>query len=207
MTTKFSIKANLKNQKGDIATLILREDNGVCSFAYLYSFDVTGKIIDTLKIMDACDNGDLLGPDFDYFYKLFDNVITINYRVLTPVKPTIDEPNKTHKITKYSTYVRVLEHGYFFELSNLESSKNERRFKETSYKLITKEELNSFTKDELAIMRNEIFASHGYIFNSDRYKFYFEEQLWYKPMLDNVLDKLSDIEKENIKLIQLVENI
>jgi len=56
-------------------------------------------------------------------------------------------------------------------------------------------------------MRNEIFASHGYIFNSDRYKFYFEEQLWYKPMLDNVLDKLSDIEKENIKLIQLVENI
>lgn len=62
------------------------------------------------------------------------------------------------------------------------------------------------SKSELRLARNEIFARHGYRFKSADLKQYFEKQPWYKPLYDNVDDKLTEIEKFNIKVLQLEES-
>jgi hypothetical protein len=78
------------------------------------------------------------------------------------------------------------------------------------YDVVSRSKLNSkyfekFSKEELRIMRNEIFASYGYIFSSKDLKEYFEGTKWYTPSSKNVDNKLTDIEKYNIKLIQQAE--
>jgi hypothetical protein len=55
-------------------------------------------------------------------------------------------------------------------------------------------------------MRNEIYARHGYIFKTFFMSEYFNSWNWYKPTLDNVNNKLTELEKDNIKLIKAVEN-
>jgi hypothetical protein len=53
----------------------------------------------------------------------------------------------------------------------------------------------------LAIMRNEIFASYGYIFKNPEWNKYFRKKEWYKPKHHNVDQYLTDLEKSNIKFI------
>ncbi|HEU5291701.1 MAG TPA: YARHG domain-containing protein [Cyclobacteriaceae bacterium] len=66
--------------------------------------------------------------------------------------------------------------------------------------------LSSYSKDELKIMRNEVFAVYGYIFKTEPLKSHFAAMPWYKGEHDNVDDYLTDLEKENIALIKQVEN-
>lgn len=67
----------------------------------------------------------------------------------------------------------------------------------------------SFVKNtsslQLKLIRNEIFAYHGYIFNTPELNYYFKSSSWYKPKLNNVDNLLTDLEKENIKFIQEYE--
>lgn len=55
--------------------------------------------------------------------------------------------------------------------------------------------------EDLDIMRNEIYAAHGYKFKSQKWRDYFSKQAWYSPTADNVDDALSEIEKHNVKVI------
>jgi hypothetical protein len=70
------------------------------------------------------------------------------------------------------------------------------------------EELEKLTTFDLRIMRNEIYARHGYIFKSFFMNEYFKiyEETWYNPLYINVEDKLTELEKENIRLIKNVED-
>ena len=60
---------------------------------------------------------------------------------------------------------------------------------------------------ELRLMRNEIFARYGYIFNSPDLADYFKSQRWYEPTYSNVDDQLTDIDKSNIERILTFENL
>jgi hypothetical protein len=51
-------------------------------------------------------------------------------------------------------------------------------------------------------MRNEIYARHGYVFNSADLKAYFSKQPWYKPLNNNSAVKLTPIENLNVELIK-----
>jgi hypothetical protein len=79
-------------------------------------------------------------------------------------------------------------------------SKN-RTYTKSSQKLLTKKEISDLTKSERDVMRNEIFADHGYIFKTDKWKDHFSKQEWYSPRYENVNDSLSTIENYNIQLI------
>lgn len=61
--------------------------------------------------------------------------------------------------------------------------------------------LRHFSVDSLRLIRNEIFARHGYIFKSEDLKKYFGSQEWYKPQFNDVNGKLTEIEQLNIRLI------
>lgn len=57
----------------------------------------------------------------------------------------------------------------------------------------------------LRIMRNEIYARHGYVFESSRMQSYFERKPWYRPMGGDIDALLSPVERENVFLIYRVE--
>lgn len=67
--------------------------------------------------------------------------------------------------------------------------------------VISEEELQQFDKDKLTILKNEIYARHGYKFTNKKLKNYFKEKTWYKENDDFSLKLLNDIEKENIRNI------
>ena len=74
-------------------------------------------------------------------------------------------------------------------------------YPEASSRRLTYNDLPS-DKRQLKIMRNEIFARHGYIFKSAAMKKYFNAKAWYNPQFDKVYDFLTPIERYNLKLIK-----
>jgi hypothetical protein len=204
MQTRFFLKSKFIDKFPNVNTVILHEENGVGGSAYLYSFTNDGQIIDSRKISEGFDNADLSGPDYDYFYTLENMLVIINYGLMIPVQPTKDEP-KSHIIENYYTYINIRKHGYFFELTEKNPPLNKRLFPYVSREGVPIELLRRLTKDDLILMRNEIYASYGYRFKEKKLKAYFGEQEWYEGKLDNVEDKLNRDEKYNIENINEVE--
>ena len=73
----------------------------------------------------------------------------------------------------------------------------------TSSRKLTEEDVKGKTKHELRIMRNEIYARHGYIFQNLELREHFMQRPWYKPTTINVT--FNDIEEYNIRFIKLHE--
>ena len=85
------------------------------------------------------------------------------------------------------------------------SSSNSSRFPQASQRLLSASDLRGLSKSDLGIMRNEIFARHGYIFTTSKWKNYFSNQSWYTPRYSDVNSLLSNIEQQNIALIKRYE--
>lgn len=76
----------------------------------------------------------------------------------------------------------------------------------TSY--LYQSDLNKMSRQELKIMRNEIYARYGYIFKfGGEMDKYFRATDWYKPQHKNVDAYITSIEKKNIELIQAAEKL
>ena len=54
-------------------------------------------------------------------------------------------------------------------------------------------------------MRNEIYARHGYAFQNKNWATTFSQYDWYMPCYTNVDTRLTQIEKENVKRLKMVE--
>jgi hypothetical protein len=80
-----------------------------------------------------------------------------------------------------------------------------RKYPQTSLRYLTQKDLKDFSKEELRLKRNEIFAFHGYKFESKDLNDYFSKLDWYKPTDDDVNENLNSFEKANIKLIKELE--
>ena len=66
-------------------------------------------------------------------------------------------------------------------------------------------DLEGFSKAALRIWRNAVYARHGRTFRSEDLQALFNEYAWYKPDSEYTDDKLTDIDRANIKLIQEFE--
>lgn len=66
---------------------------------------------------------------------------------------------------------------------------------------LTESELKNLRKLDLEIIKNSIFARHGYAFKKPTYRHFFEQTQWYIPVSDNVDNNLSPMEKENVALL------
>jgi hypothetical protein len=76
----------------------------------------------------------------------------------------------------------------------------------TAERLVTNSDLQGHNQKELELMRNEIYARHGWIFKRQDLQHYFEQQAWYKSAglaserdaIDNRISaSMSAIEKQN----------
>lgn len=75
----------------------------------------------------------------------------------------------------------------------------------TSSRVLTEKDIAGLSKKELRIIRNEIYARHGYIFKTDDMKAYFSKQSWYKACKSDVSAELSSIENQNVKFLKAHE--
>lgn len=78
---------------------------------------------------------------------------------------------------------------------------------DSDIRYLTKSELYGYDKYTLSLIRNEIFARHGYIFKKDEYRNYFNSMPWYTPnsSFKGSVNELNAIEKYNVELIKSLE--
>ncbi len=81
----------------------------------------------------------------------------------------------------------------------------ERWYENVSTQYLSKYDLDGYTSADLRLMRNEVFAAHGYIFKSEDLQSHFGKMSWYSPRYENVDNMLTEIEKANIKMIKTAE--
>lgn len=70
-----------------------------------------------------------------------------------------------------------------------------------SNRLLTKSEVENLKKGDLTIIRNSIYARHGYSFKNRPLRVFFDSQEWYIPVHADIKKDFTEIEKENIKLL------
>lgn len=71
--------------------------------------------------------------------------------------------------------------------------------------LITKEFAENLSKADIFILRNSIYARHGYSFKSRQLRKYFENYNWYMPVFTDVKSSFTKTELANIDLLLLYE--
>jgi hypothetical protein len=75
------------------------------------------------------------------------------------------------------------------------------KWPEASQRLLTEEDVWNYDAEELRLMRNEIYARHGYSFKIKDMRYYFEDQDWYMPVTTDIRRDLTTTEMANIELI------
>ncbi len=70
---------------------------------------------------------------------------------------------------------------------------------------LKEDDLKNLKKLELEIIRNTVYARHGYTFSKRSYRQFFDPVDWYVPMYDNVEDSLTKLEQNNIALLKRFE--
>lgn len=79
------------------------------------------------------------------------------------------------------------------------------KFNSSRLKLNYKE-IENMSKGDLEIIRNSIYARHGYSFKNRRMRYFFDRYVdWYIPVSTDVRNQLTDLEKENIELLKRYE--
>lgn len=78
-------------------------------------------------------------------------------------------------------------------------------YPEASQRELKPEDVENRMKPDLELMRNEIFARHGYCFKRKEMRQAFEAEEWYVPDNTDVCSKLTPLEKKNIEMIKRYE--
>lgn len=66
---------------------------------------------------------------------------------------------------------------------------------------LTEKDLKNLRKLDMEIIKNSVFARHGYAFKKQTYRNFFEQTDWYIPVANNVDKDLSPMEKDNVALL------
>lgn len=64
-----------------------------------------------------------------------------------------------------------------------------------------KRDVENLKKGDLTIIRNTIYARHGYSFKNRPLRVFFDAQSWYVPVHSDIRANFSEIEKKNIQLL------
>ncbi len=97
------------------------------------------------------------------------------------------------------------EKSYTLERKKFEYRPDVGNWPEASQRLLKTADVENLIKSELELMRNEIFARHGYCFAKKNLRQQFENEDWYIPNTIDIKGFLTDIEKKNIALIKRYE--
>lgn len=97
------------------------------------------------------------------------------------------------------------EKSYSLRRREFQYKTNVGHWPQASQRTLKETDVENLVKEELATMRNEIFARHGYCFSRKEMRQLFEKADWYVPNTVDIKGFLTDIEKKNIALIKRYE--
>jgi len=66
---------------------------------------------------------------------------------------------------------------------------------------LSEKDIKNLRKLDLEIIKNAVFARHGYSFKKETYRYFFEQTDWYVPVSGNVDNDLTKVEKQNVDLL------
>ncbi|MEO6333921.1 MAG: YARHG domain-containing protein [Pyrinomonadaceae bacterium] len=101
--------------------------------------------------------------------------------------------------------VKRPEKTYTLERKKFEYRTGVGDYPQASQRKLKTADVENLAAPELALMRNEIFARHGYCFSRKEMRQQFENESWYVPNTVDIKGFLTDIEKKNIALIKRYE--
>ena len=109
------------------------------------------------------------------------------------------------QLPEYLTYEGI--YGSYNEKTDMEEGFTDDIFKfNASVDILKKEDVENMYQADLEILRNSIYARHGYSFKNRRMRFVFDNFVeWYMPVSVNITAQLTEIEKQNIDLIKRYE--
>jgi len=110
-----------------------------------------------------------------------------------------------HQFAGTTTSYRLFDNGAVWPYPDANLFDEARRYPEASTRALTEAELAQRSTAELVVMRNEIFAARGYIFQTAGMRDYFAARRWYAPASEDVTAALTDIERENIDRLLATE--
>lgn len=164
----------------------------------------------TIAIIDTITKKDTLKAAIDTpNVKTIINKDTIG-NMEKPVVKKIDTLKKPTKIIdiKKDTLLKKTTGSTFIKKDSLRFAKVDSNFikllktNATTQHVLTEAEIAGIDKRNLKMLRNEIFARHGYIFKNRQLNDYFLSKTWYHPVSEDVSSKLSNIEKKNADFLK-----
>ncbi|MFW6015940.1 MAG: YARHG domain-containing protein [bacterium] len=111
------------------------------------------------------------------------------------------------KVTNNTIYIKNGEtHILFKKNTNVSRNRDEYIFDFSSDRKITMEDLNNMDSNLIPYARNEIFARHGYMFQTEKYREYFSDRSWYHPNPNFDANILNEVERYNVDFIKRYED-
>lgn len=93
------------------------------------------------------------------------------------------------------------------EINNVEDTSSAYILPDSDTKEINDAMLEGLSAQELTYARNEIFARHGYVFQSEELNQYFESKSWYKPDSSVTQADVSELEMKNAEYIRQYQKV
>jgi len=119
--------------------------------------------------------------------------------MLSPDNDLIDWENPKNFVEKYTDEETGKTESYTASKNRIAS---DAVFKiNASKQKLTERDLKNLRKLDMEIIKNSVFARHGYSFKKATYRNFFEQTDWYIPVSNNVDNDLSAMEKENVALL------
>jgi YARHG domain len=150
---------------------------------------ITGKVTkrtdSTIELYLDEPGTDSYDGHFEMTIQMYEKILTGKW---TPFQPTTSA--KTFQLAK-------TEYTYRTDTGT---------YPEASARLLNEDDVANLLEEELAMMRNEIYARHGYSFKEMAERRHFDAQSWYIPMGIDIRSNLTDIEVRNIDLIYQYED-
>ncbi len=202
-------------------TTLLKYENGQVIEHFNQDFDVSSiETIDGSKyLIGRYASGQQYGDKSNYYfyqgyfpeeYRLIDDGFQVNKR-LTQQRNIEAWPYRViEPLDVYDARIIILSDTKekILVAEDFASLLENRLYGITSLKKLDQNYFAGQSKGLLRRIRNELFASRGYQFNSEDLQAYFESQSWYQPnnkSAEEVYNELSEIEKHNLELIKTLE--
>lgn len=115
--------------------------------------------------------------------------LELTYQSLAPAAPAPAAQEKTEEILGIPENLKSIE-SYLTPVD----------------RIVTEAELQGRSKAELRVMRNEVYARHGRVFQSPDLHDYFTRKPWYSQNPGYSDNLLSDVDKGNVRILQEAEN-
>lgn len=182
------------SEDGGKITLVLNEPG---TEKYDGKFEIT-LVGDTLKGKWNSYKTELKWPAKEF--KLLKKAFTYNANLMLPDYGDYVDWGKSKSVKRSDT----LEDGTIDSLgtNTLYRSASHEIFKlNGSTTLLNEGDVKNLRKLDLQIIKNTIFARHGYAFKKQTFRNFFDPVEWYVPVKSNVDNDLTAIENKNIKLL------